>query len=43
MSPFDLDVKQQIGFLPERPCYNRWMTIRNFWPIIIGLLGGQVY
>ncbi len=30
MSPFDLDVKPQIGFLPERPCYNRWMTIRQF-------------
>lgn len=30
MSPFALDVKLQIGFLPERPCYNRWMTIKQF-------------
>ena len=30
MSPFDLDVKAQLGFLPERPCYNRWMTIKQF-------------
>ncbi|CAN5488177.1 ABC transporter ATP-binding protein [soil metagenome] len=30
MSPFDLDVKAQLGFLPERPCYSRWMTIKQF-------------
>jgi len=30
MSPFDLAIKPQIGFLPERPCYNRWMTIKQF-------------
>lgn len=30
MTPFDLRVKNQIGFLPERPCYNRWMTIKQF-------------
>jgi ABC-2 type transport system ATP-binding protein len=30
MSPFDLDVKSQLGFLPERPCFNRWMTIKQF-------------
>lgn len=30
MSPFSLDVKQQIGFLPERPCYNRWMSVKQF-------------
>jgi ABC-2 type transport system ATP-binding protein len=29
-SPFDLTIKPQIGFLPERPCYNRWMTIKQF-------------
>ncbi|MBK9769833.1 MAG: ABC transporter ATP-binding protein [Candidatus Obscuribacter sp.] len=30
MSPFDLDVKPLLGFLPERPCYYRWMTIKQF-------------
>jgi len=29
-SPYDLAVKPLIGFLPERPCYNRWMTIEQF-------------
>ena len=29
-SPFDLTIKPLIGFLPERPCYNRWMTIKQF-------------
>lgn len=29
-SPFDFDVKPLIGFLPERPCYNRWMNIHQF-------------
>jgi ABC-2 type transport system ATP-binding protein len=29
-SPFDLTIKPLLGFLPERPCYNRWMTIRQF-------------
>ena len=29
-SPFNLDVKPLIGVLPERPSYNRWMTIKQF-------------
>lgn len=29
-SPYDFDVKPLIGFLPERPCYNRWMNIHQF-------------
>ncbi len=29
-SPYDFDIKQLIGFLPERPCYNRWMNIQQF-------------
>lgn len=29
-SPYDFDVKPLIGFLPERPCYNRWMSIHQF-------------
>ncbi len=29
-SPQDLDVKRMTGFLPERPCYNRWMTVHQF-------------
>ncbi len=29
-SPFNLDVKPLIGVLPERPNYNRWMTIEQF-------------
>lgn len=29
-SPFSLDIKPLLGFLPERPCYNRWMTIKQF-------------
>ncbi|MDZ4833270.1 MAG: ABC transporter ATP-binding protein [Candidatus Melainabacteria bacterium] len=29
-SPLDLDVKRMTGFLPERPSYNRWMTIHQF-------------
>lgn len=29
-SPFDFEVKSLLGFLPERPCYNRWMTIYQF-------------
>lgn len=29
-SPLDLDVKRITGFLPERPSYNRWMTIHQF-------------
>ncbi|MDX2105163.1 MAG: ABC transporter ATP-binding protein [Candidatus Melainabacteria bacterium] len=29
-SPYDFEVKPLIGFLPERPCYNRWMTIHQF-------------
>lgn len=29
-SPYDFDIKQLIGFLPERPCYNRWMNIHQF-------------
>lgn len=28
--PFDFEVKTLLGFLPERPCYNRWMTIYQF-------------
>jgi len=30
LSPFDLDVKPLLGFLPERPCYYRWMTVKQF-------------
>jgi len=29
-SPFNLDVKSLIGVLPERPSYNRWMSIKQF-------------
>lgn len=29
-SPFNLDIKPLIGVLPERPSYNRWMTIKQF-------------
>lgn len=29
-SPYSLDVKSIIGVLPERPNYNRWMTIEQF-------------
>lgn len=29
-SPYDFEVKPLIGFLPERPCYNRWMSIHQF-------------
>lgn len=29
-SPFCLDIKPMIGVLPERPNYNRWMTIEQF-------------
>lgn len=29
-SPLDLDVKKVTGFLPERPSYNRWMTVHQF-------------
>lgn len=29
-SPFSLDIKPLIGVLPERPSYNRWMTVKQF-------------
>lgn len=29
-SPYDEEVKNITGFLPERPSYNRWMKVRDF-------------
>lgn len=38
-SPQDIQVKAMLGFLPERPCYNRWMTVRQFLQYHHGLAG----
>ena len=29
-SPFDLDIKRITGFLPERPYFDSWMTVKQF-------------
>lgn len=39
-SPFNLDIKPLIGVLPERPGYNRWMTIKQFLAYHHWLSGG---
>lgn len=38
-SPQDIQVKAMLGFLPERPCYNRWMTVKQFLEYHHGLAG----
>ena len=30
MSPFDLEVKARCGFLPERPHFDAWMSVKQF-------------
>lgn len=41
-SPYDEEVKNITGFLPERPSYNRWMKVRDFLQLHHSLAGRPV-